>query len=228
MVTNTNHRRPILRKSSFNPVRMHPNQWPALDHVHGWVARRDSTVRSGTPSRCGLAPSYFRFAVDSFRQRDREPTPGRTGRLPADGAALCLHGAAGDGQTQAGPTLGAATSLEGLEDRPQLFRRQARAGVAHIDHDLVATIEDLHVDLSRIGVLHGVVGEIGDRRPGEHGIRAARSSWRRSSRETPDSSSPQPCVRLPVRFRATVRARCLQARPPSGPPPTSASEARRR
>src|SRR5688500_14074389 len=98
---------------------------------------------------------------------DPEVTPGGAGRLGVYLAALRLHAASRDGEAEPRPGLPRGAPAEGLEDRPQLLRRNAGAVVAHVDDERVRSRLDVDPYLAVVGVSNGIVDEVLDGGPSE-------------------------------------------------------------
>ena len=124
-----------------------------------------ATTSTALPLRSGAANAARR--IDA-RQRDRDTERRALTRraIHRDAAVHALDDAPRDGEAEARAAELAAGAAFGLlefeEDARLLFRRDADAGVAHLEHDLVRrrALLDHDADAARFGELDGVAGEI--------------------------------------------------------------------
>src|SRR5512140_3759489 len=84
-----------------------------------------------------------------------------------DRPALRLNRTPRDREPKPGSLLARGSPTERLEDRAQFLPRQAVAGIA--DGNRPRRLGIIYADLDRagIGILHGIVGQVLDRRSGE-------------------------------------------------------------
>ena len=126
-----------------------------------------ATISTARPARSGgAAPARPRCRPRGSGTMARKVEPCARRALDLDAAAHALDDAARDGEAQAGaaelPRRAAVGLLELVEDAGLLLRRDADAGVAHLEHDLAGAGPGLDddADAAGLGELDGVAGEI--------------------------------------------------------------------